>query len=370
MGSIASWNIRGLNRTPKQKKVRQVILDNHVQVCAILETHVDSSKVYNICAKVCHNWSWTSNANCCDKGTRIMVGWDVNEVDVMTLAQTDQVIHTQIVFKMDGKSVFCSFVYADNHYKVRRDLWQNLCVHHSFVHDKPWVIMGDFNASLFHEDVLQGASALSIGSREFKECVDRVGVFDVNSNGLHFTWSNKQKKGAIFKKLDRILGNIHLVDSFPMAAAFYLPYRLSDHSPCILKLPSITREKPKPFKFVNLVADKNDFLDEVKRVWCNDISGHKMFQVVKKLKNLKSPMRKLLFKLGNVHEKVKIARKELDDCQRAIDVNPDNDMFLDQHGVLLAKYKEAVYDEGVFLQQKAKVEWLNLGDSNSKYFRS
>ncbi|GJV76486.1 zinc knuckle CX2CX4HX4C containing protein [Tanacetum coccineum] len=51
MFSIASWNIRGLNRTPKQKGVRQVIFENNLQVCAILESHVDIGKLEQVCAK-------------------------------------------------------------------------------------------------------------------------------------------------------------------------------------------------------------------------------------------------------------------------------------------------------------------------------
>ena len=53
MYSIASWNIRGLNCTPKQSEVRQVINENSLNVCAILESHVDISKLERVCAKVC-----------------------------------------------------------------------------------------------------------------------------------------------------------------------------------------------------------------------------------------------------------------------------------------------------------------------------
>ncbi|GJY25394.1 hypothetical protein Tco_0400120 [Tanacetum coccineum] len=42
----------GLNRSPKQRKVRQVFNENHLTVCAILEFHVDVSVVYDTCKKV------------------------------------------------------------------------------------------------------------------------------------------------------------------------------------------------------------------------------------------------------------------------------------------------------------------------------
>ncbi|XP_022040576.1 uncharacterized protein LOC110943128 [Helianthus annuus] len=371
MGSVASWNIRGLNRSLKQKEVRQVVMDNHVQVCAIMETHVNTANVTKVCQKVFTSWMWNSNASCCVKGTRIMLGWDPNMADVMVLAQTDQVVHTQVMFKRDSKSLFCSFVYAENNYKLRRDLWNNLCAHNSIMKDKPWVVMGDFNASLSHDDSSAGSSSYSIGTREFRECVQSIDMFDVNSTGLHYTWSNNQHRGGIiFKKLDRIMGNINLVAEFPNAGAYFHPFRISDHAPCILKLPTVTRDKPRPFKFVNLIAEKHGFMEAINQIWGKEITGFRMYQVVMKMKLLKTPLRKLFFQQGNLHENVKKARKELDECQLVMDQDPSNGDVLAKHSFLLKNYKEAVHDEAAFLQQKSKVDWLTLGDSNTKYFHN
>ncbi|XP_022019347.1 uncharacterized protein LOC110919383 [Helianthus annuus] len=296
-----------------------------------METHVDASNVSNICKKVCNKWKWATNANCCPRGTRIMVGWDENIVDVMILAQTNQVVYTQIVFKLDKKSLFCSFVYAENHYKDRRDLWKDLCQHHSFMRDKPWAIMGDFNATLELDDTLAGSSTTSIATREFMEC---------------------------------------LIDVFSDAAACFLPYRVSDHTPCILVLPNVQRDKPKPFKFVNLIVDKSGFIEEVNRVWQTDVSGYAMYKVVKKLTLLKGPLRKLLFDQGNLHENVKNTRKRMEECQYELDRSPGNGELMTKLDSMLQMYKQAVQDEALFLQQKSKVDWLSLGDSNTKYFHN
>ena len=115
MGSIAAWNIRGLNRSLKQNEVRNVVRENKLQVCAIMESHMDVSRMFDVCKKICRNWDWTSNGAMCDKGMRIIIGWNSDLVDLMVLSQSSQVIHVQLFFKVERKAMFCSFVYAKNH---------------------------------------------------------------------------------------------------------------------------------------------------------------------------------------------------------------------------------------------------------------
>ncbi|GKE05481.1 hypothetical protein Tco_1397499 [Tanacetum coccineum] len=85
--------------------------------------------------------------------------------------------------------------------------------------------------------------------------------------------------GGLLKKLDRVLGNIPLMTSFPTAYALFLPFMLSDHTLAV---------------FVILEVKANTF----------------------------------------------------------------------------KAYKYALKDEESFLKQKAKVQWLNEGDKNSKYFHN
>ena len=371
MGSIAAWNVRGLNRSLKQKEVRFVIDEHRLSVCAIMESHVDVSNLAKVCRKVCRLWDWTSNGNVCNKGTRILVGWNSDIVDVMVLSQTDQVMHVQINFKVDRKALFCSFVYADNYYKNRRLLWQNLCLHKVFVHDRPWVILGDFNSALNLEDSLLGSSTINIGMRDFKECVDNIEVFDINSSGCHFTWNQKPKRGdGVFKKIDRVLGNVSFTDMFPTACVLFQPNRISDHSPCVLKFPSLSRSRPKPFKFANFLAKKPEFLDLVKQYWSDVYTGHHMFRLAKMLKALKSPMRTLLIKQGNIHRRVTRAREALDEIQCAIDKDPLNAQLKEKEVTCLKTFHDAALDEEMFLKQKSKIEWLKVGDSNTSFFHN
>nr|GEU69526.1 zinc knuckle CX2CX4HX4C [Tanacetum cinerariifolium] len=97
----------------------------------------------------------------------------------------------------------------DKYYVDRLALWNNLAAHTGLMRDKPWVLLGDFNAALNLEDHSCGGYKPSIAMREFKECVLNMQVIDVNCTGLHFTWIQKPKgPNGVPKKIDRITRNL------------------------------------------------------------------------------------------------------------------------------------------------------------------
>ncbi|GJZ75828.1 RNA-directed DNA polymerase, eukaryota, reverse transcriptase zinc-binding domain protein [Tanacetum coccineum] len=231
------------------------------------------------------------------------------------MAQTNQVMHVQVNTRIDNKTLFCSFIYADNYYIDRRALWNNLVGHAGLMRNRPWVLLGDFNAALNIEDHSSGGYEPNVAMRDFKECVQAMEVADVNSTGLHFTWNQKPKgSNGILKKIDRIMGNLKFNDDFPGSFAIFQPYRISDHSPCVLRIPMVTKPKPKPFKFSNFLVYKEGFREIVDSGWNVHIEGYAMYRVVKRLKGLKSPFRKLLHNHGNLHDRVNKIRIELDEA--------------------------------------------------------
>ncbi|GJT01425.1 zinc knuckle CX2CX4HX4C containing protein [Tanacetum coccineum] len=251
----------------------------------------------------------------------------------------------------------------------RRHLWSDLGMHKYVVRGFPWVLMGDFNVALNLEDSFSGSSTLNSAMYDFKACVNKIEVMDINATGLHFTWNQKPKGGGgVLKKLDRIMGNIDFIDTFPGAYAIFQPYRILDHSPAVLKLPTLTSPKPKPFKFFNFLAFKTRFIEVMESHWNTQIDGHNMFKVVSKMKLLKKPLRKLLHDQGNLYERVNNLRLKLDEVQKALDTNLADSILREEECVYVQAFNEAKLDEERFLKQKAKVDWLEAGDTNSAYF--
>ncbi|GJY55944.1 aspartic peptidase [Tanacetum coccineum] len=236
---------------------------------------------------------------------------------------TNQVMHVKVFHKATNKIIYCSFIYAGNLPTERRLLWADLGLRKNVVRGFPWVLMGDFN-----------------------DCVSKIEVMDINSTGLHYTWNQKPKGGGgKLKNLDLIMGNLDFLDTFPGAYAIFQPYRILDHSPAVLKLPSLLMNKPKPFKFFNFISFKSKFHDVVSSHWNMHVFGHCMFQVVSKMKALKNPLRKLIHDHGNLHDRVNKLRLELDEVQKALDRNPDDSVLRDEEVVYVTTFVEAKLDE-------------------------
>ncbi|GJY86276.1 hypothetical protein Tco_0500302 [Tanacetum coccineum] len=256
-------------------------------------------------------------------------------------------------------------------YTYRRDLWQDLGAHKAILHGKPWCLLSDFNSALNLEDHAFGTSLIDISMREFKECVEVIDVSNVNKSGLHCTWNQKPKGDhGVLNKIDRIMANLDFHDVFIVANALFQPYHISDHSPAILRFPNRSKFHPKPFKFSNLLVFHGKFSDVVVSSWEMAVDGYDMFQVGKKLKALKKPLKKLLQDKGNLHERVKSLRFELNEAQKALDRDPSNVMLREEEASYLQAFNEALLDEEIFLKQRSKVEWLRVGDSNSAYFHN
>nr|GEV67909.1 RNA-directed DNA polymerase, eukaryota, reverse transcriptase zinc-binding domain protein [Tanacetum cinerariifolium] len=143
--------------------------------------------------------------------------------------------------------------------------------------------------------------------------------------------------------------DIDFLDAFPGAYALFQSFRISDHSPTILKFPTLPSMKPEPFKFFNFLAHKGKFLDIMADHWNVDVSGCNMYKVVSKLKKLKKPLRKLLHDQGNIHERVSKLRTEFDEIQKALDLNPVDSMLREEEAVYLHAFNDVKLDEEIFL---------------------
>ena len=118
-----------------------------------METKIKKENFDTIFGKMLGGWNRVSNHQWAPLG-RVCICWDPEFCNVKELASSDQFIQCEIQLLDVNKSVFVCFVYADNRYMGRRQLWRDMCNISGSISSVPWLVVGDFNANRYiHEKV-------------------------------------------------------------------------------------------------------------------------------------------------------------------------------------------------------------------------
>ncbi|GJU59398.1 RNA-directed DNA polymerase, eukaryota, reverse transcriptase zinc-binding domain protein [Tanacetum coccineum] len=222
---IAVWNITSINKEKKQKEIRQLIQNEQLHVCAVLETHIKSTNIKKVCDNTFGSWERASNSSFSSNGCRIMVGWNDNMVKVRILHLSRQSMLCDIENLYDQKRLFCSFIYASNYGGERRDLWKDLDLYSRITKGQPWVIMRDFNVTLKIDEHSASGSFITQDMQEFSDYINNIDVEDICYSGLHYTWikSPKNPQTSVLKHLDRVMINDDFMIEYSLELlAYYL----------------------------------------------------------------------------------------------------------------------------------------------------
>ncbi|KAI9097872.1 hypothetical protein K1719_025643 [Acacia pycnantha] len=93
-------------------------------------------------------------------------------------------------------------VYGSPQKQYRRYLWQDLASLAENI-SSPWMLAGDFNAILHHNERQGGSVSRAKGCEHFNKFIHSTGFLELGSHGPKFTW----RRGSLFMKLDRALCN-------------------------------------------------------------------------------------------------------------------------------------------------------------------
>ncbi|GJV24208.1 hypothetical protein Tco_1376903 [Tanacetum coccineum] len=182
-------------------------------------------------------------------------------------------------------------------------------------------MLGGFQCQAFNlEDMSSGSSNIDISMREFKDCVEEIEMMDVHRSGLMFMWNQKPKgSDGVLKNIDRVMDNLEFNYVFAGSYRVFQPYRISDHAPCVLKIPLLTNTALRPFKFANFLVHNDRFKDVVKE-------GCLFFSVTPRYLN----------------ENVKSLRLKLDRVQKDLDADPTNVILCEEEAAHVQAFNNAL----------------------------
>ncbi|XP_074270962.1 uncharacterized protein LOC141594874 [Silene latifolia] len=207
---------------------------------------------------------------------------------------------------------------------------------------------------------------------DFQQCVNECGVTDCSAIGSFFTWNNKHEPASrVFSRLDRLLVNDEWLKDNPLAYAHFYPEGVFDHTLCVVQVQNDLEKPRMAFKYYNMWSQALEFKECVHQVWIQTISGTPMFQVVKKLKALKGPLKQLnKANFDDVVNNKARASMNLDFIQQKLRDDPLNPVLLNYEGEALDSFKFLEKPCADFLLQKSKAIWVDKGDENTKYFHN
>ncbi|XP_019240851.1 PREDICTED: uncharacterized protein LOC109220841 [Nicotiana attenuata] len=364
---IVSWNIRGLNKSYKQREFKKFLLLNKVDLIACLETRVKQQSAKEIQRKVGVDWKFTDNYTYAPNG-RIWIGWKVANVKVIVLDCSDQMIHCCVTDNNSSFSSYITFVYGLHTIHDRASLWRSL---RNIQTNGPWLIIGDFNSVLHVDDRLNGIPVHQAETTDFQSCIDDFGVRQITKRGCKFSWSNKRDADIrIYSHIDWAFGNADWFQQYNGVEAIYMLSGCLGHS-SIMITTEVNRVKvKKPFRLLYTVMKLQEYKEVVQNTWGQQIQGYTMYSIWRKLKLVEMQTRSLQQEHSSVDKKLFQLRETLKEVQGKLNEDHFNNSLIEEERrtLWLIEKWEAVQEQ--ILRQKSRATWIKLGDCNSKYFHA
>jgi hypothetical protein len=363
---ILSWNVRGLNKPGKIKEISSLLYNLRPVIVILLETRVKYNNADCVRKKLHFQGLALDNYDRHHNG-RIWILWDDTKVDISLVKSTSQLLHCRVQDSNKQFMYYLTAVYAMNQLTERKGLWRDLARLKQAV-SGPWGVMGDFNNVLCSRDRIGGREVTEAEFVDMRNMMEICEIDEMDSVGDYFTWTNKHTVGTIYSRIDRILGNLDWMQYHSNFILTLLPPNVSDH--CILHLKEQGQRQfsQVQFKFSNCITKLNGFLDIVSQSWRKPMQGRPMSVLWKKLHRLTPEMKKLYKQVQGCKKKVEEARGELLKAQK--------DLIHDRmNPAIISKVKHWTDEvmkwndlDEMNISQRAKIDWLRLGDGNNAYF--
>ena len=332
MSDTFFWNVRGINDFSKHRPLSSWINKRRICFGALLETRVSEANSMFILSVLGPEWKLIANYQYSDLG-KIWFSYK-DPIKVQLLFADSQSV-TVKVSPPESFPFYYTVVYASNGLEDRRQLWISLrdTAVAFDLSSHPWMVC-DFNEIL---DPRESSNTTNITStramREFASCLSDIGLFDLASQGPHFTWSNHRPSDPIGKKIDRCLVNDRSQLSYPKGFCSFEPPEFSDHTPCHIRLTSTRPEfGSRAFMFPSYLANLPSFVPTIKDCWIQ-LGAHakNLTSLCYKLKQLKSPIKTLCKKnFSQIERRVQEAKVVLDSHQiQALNLPSEDNIALE-----------------------------------------
>ena len=373
---IISINIRGLGGGHKWKYLKGIIVSEGVDMICIQET-----KLHDLQPSSCYKL-WGDNK--IEWVNKLAMG---NSGGILTMWHKDKFKRVKHIIGESYVGVIGEYcksvnnnpipvaifnVYSSCNFNEKIQLWEELITIKSGEACRQWCVLGDFNAvrKVSERRGLNPSGNTALREVQgFNKFIESMELIDVPLIGGKYTWY--KENGTAKSRIDRVLVSLEWMEHWSDSKQFILDRQVSDH--CALLIKQVTIDwGPKPFKTLDIWESDPTFKNVVKQSWHSYIGKcNPMIELKEKLKKLKFDLKlwnKEVF--GNIGLKKQNLLQEL----HILDMKDDESNLGEDDMVrrtnLLSELRLLLHKESALLNQKARLKWIEQGDTNSKYFHS
>ncbi|XP_026417378.1 uncharacterized protein LOC113312860 [Papaver somniferum] len=244
-------------------------------------------------------------------------------------------VSSQMIIVCIG-DVLVSGVHAHVKAVQRRFLWSEMKLLIDL--NKPWIVLGDFNAVLTQDEKVGGKLPNINSMLEFSDFLNQCELLQAPKTGLQYTWSNCQHGSKrILCTLDRVVFNqkwLHLYGDWGYKVGMRI---VSDHAPllggCAMKI----KEAEDKFKLATQVSDSNPIDEEALNNLVNAQNEHANREIQANTL-LRQKARVKWIKEGSANTKKFHTKMKIRNARNMISELEDNDGNVIVHQAQIAEY--------------------------------
>uniref|UniRef100_A0A803PYN2 Uncharacterized protein n=1 Tax=Cannabis sativa TaxID=3483 RepID=A0A803PYN2_CANSA len=366
---IISWNARGLGNQRAIRKLRLLVKEQSPTVLFIMETKLACNSISRFRSIL--NFNNSLEVPRVGLSGVLMLLWK-DDVDV-SLNNFNVNVFDCYMACNNGPSWHFTAFYGAPSLSNRGHTWTLLKRLKDIAPLLPWMVIGDFNEILYSHNKQGGNLRSANQMDEFRSVLDSCQLNELPFNGDPFTWiKGRHNVDTIKERLDCCFTNNSWTSHFQPLVTSHLDYFSSDHRAIAVNIIEHGSNQTSPHRKTRFGFEKMWLKDAeaatiIRESWSEDNAGN----ISGFLNNLTSCTDAL--QRWHFH---KFGRMKRDITQLQKSVATLNDVAdRSQVHVTQLKNSEAILDELLaneeeYWHQRSRVDWLQCGDQNTKFFHA